>query len=109
MFGRSQSNPDFAWLASEISAIRSGVENLIKDSATSKEKIQSVEQRVLQNEARFEARGLAVDNAIQQLTIANAKKDSAWSGPLKLGAFLAFVIPTLAFLMQNGVITFFHK
>jgi hypothetical protein len=102
MFGSRSQNPDFAWLASEISAIRSGVENLVKESATSKEKIQSVEARVTANEAKFEARALVVDSAIQQLNLINAKKDSAWTGPVRVGAFLAMVVPTLAFLIQYG-------
>lgn len=109
MFGRNPQSSDFTWLASEISAIRSGVENLIKDSATSKEKIQSVEQRVMANEARFEARTLVVEGAIQQINLANAKKDSAWAGPLRIGAFLAVIVPTLAFLMQAGIVHFFEK
>lgn len=104
MFGNRSQNPDFAWLASEISAIRSGVENLVKESATSKEKIQSIEARVASNEAKFEARSLVVDSAIQQLHLTNAKKESAWAGPVKVGAFLAMIVPTVAFLIQYGFI-----
>jgi hypothetical protein len=111
MFNRSQNGTDFAWLANEISAIRSGVDTLTRDSATHKERITSVIQDVSRLDARLstnDSKISLIENTVRDLQITNVKKDSAWSGPVKIAAALpviAVLLTIFQYLVSLGLLS----
>lgn len=105
MFSKGPSG-DFSWLANEISAIRNGVDKLSTVSAAQNEKILNVRDDVSKLVNRVDA----IDSNIKSLETVNVAKSAAWSGPMKLGAFLVVLFSVIQGTISTGLIhiSFFH-
>lgn len=86
-----QKSTDSFWLITELSSIRAGLENLVKLSTTTHERVISVQTEQLRTDNRL----AVVEKDVSILKEKNITKESSWLGVWKLMA----IIPTIAALM----------
>lgn len=103
MYKGSQNGPDILWMATELSAIRSGIDGLTKVTATMQERVLGIRDEM----GRVDTRLTDVERDISALKTKNVTKESSWLGVWKIAAIVPVIAAFMAiinFVVQLGLI-----